>query len=428
MKTIPRNGKREERKKRVEEERRKKVEEEREKREEEEREKRKNGKERKEEEREEKVKEEIEKLDIGSDLLENGKFRFANQKCMFTYKTHVDKKKYKDWLSTIVPKGRKVKIVHLAHETGDKHHNYLHTHVLVDFGFNFQTKNSRRFDYEQIHPHIKKVLSMKHWKNCLIYLAKEDPANVGLAGEELENLYERILACETNEEAYAKCVKRPNDFFGVQAIRKSLKEEPKHRVIIPDDKMLPWQKAFIKINRQPYENRVINWVIDGKGGCGKTRWAQHMSDNYDNDWVYFNDIGSSSDFGQNIRNCKDAGWTGKGLILDLPRSFVKAPELYKALEGVIDGRITTTKYTGGIIEIGNPFIWVFANFPPNLTSVSLDRWRVLEVLRKGKAVRLRKYGIGKKYTLENICHGPIPLSIWKDVSSSSSGGLEDVSL
>jgi len=153
-----------------------------------------------------------------------------------------------------------------------------------------------------------------------------------------------------------------------------------------------------------------------------------MTDNFGNDWVYFNEVGSSSDFGQNIKNCVDAGWNGNGLILDLPRSFVKTTELYKALEGVVDGRITTTKYTGGIIQIGSPSIWVFANSPPDLKSVSLDRWRILEVMRRGKGVRLRKYEIGKKYTLQSICHGPIPLSMWKDDASSSSGGLEDVSL
>lgn len=374
---------------------------------------------------------EINNLEIGNDVvLEKGNFRFKNQKCMLTYRTHLNKEAYKTWLSEKL-KGKKVKTIHLAHETGDKHHNYLHTHVVLDFGYQHQTTNVHWFDFEGIHPNVKKILTPTHWNNCLIYLSKEDPANAHLAKQDISNLYEKILSFQTNREAYVNCVKRPSDFSGVKLMRESVKVESKNKVNIPEDEYLPWQKVFTKITkRQAGEYRVINWLIDERGGCGKTKWCKHMEDNSNDGWVYINNVGTKSDFGQNIRNLVDRGWKGEGIIIDLPRSYTRGNELYECLESIVDGRITTTKYTGGTIDIGFPKVWVFANFRPTFKSLSLDRWRILHVSgKKYSRIRLLEYKDTKTFLPKSVNSGYIGFSFCRPcISSESSGDYDNISM
>ena len=77
------------------------------------------------------------------------KTKIANRRILLTYKTHLDKDAWIEWISTktrITPD-----FVRLAHETGDKTNPYNHTHCVIDFGKVFQTVNMSYFDYENIH-------------------------------------------------------------------------------------------------------------------------------------------------------------------------------------------------------------------------------------------------------------------------------------
>ena len=107
--------------------------------------------------------------------------KIANRRLLLTYKTHLDKDAWIEWLTT------KTKItpdfVRLAHETGDKTNPYNHTHCVIDFGKVFQSINMSYFDYENIHPHIRVLKSAKALKDAKTYIAKEDPANKDLLVE-----------------------------------------------------------------------------------------------------------------------------------------------------------------------------------------------------------------------------------------------------
>ena len=119
---------------------------------------------------------------------EKGKFVFRQCRAMLTYKTHLDKEAYKAWFVEKVQ--RDLKFFRMAHEKGDKSHPYLHTHVIFFVsGKPLETKIARYFDYgvdpddptKQIHPNIWRFAKgEKHYRNCISYLAKEDPANIDL--------------------------------------------------------------------------------------------------------------------------------------------------------------------------------------------------------------------------------------------------------
>ncbi|GAH85580.1 unnamed protein product, partial [marine sediment metagenome] len=102
------------------------------------------------------------------------KFYLQTQRIFLTYRSHLDKKNYSNFLKKKMNGGKSnvVDIIILAHEKGDKTTSYPHTHVFVKTLKRFQTRNSRYFDYDDIHPHIKSVKSKKHESNIYRYLAK----------------------------------------------------------------------------------------------------------------------------------------------------------------------------------------------------------------------------------------------------------------
>jgi len=365
---------------------------------------------------------------IGENLESNGSFRIQNSRLLLTYKTHLDKNEYIEWIK----KKKDIKEIYMAHETGDKDVPYEHTHVLVWFKQLFQSRNARILDYENIHPHIRKVNSQKHWSNAVIYMAKEDPENEGLLTQN-RPLIDKIQECSSESDALRNFVVKPMDYSSVRQIYRDREREISKVYIDPND-YKSWQIVFNKIyNQNKNPGRVVNWLFDEKGGCGKTQWAYHMVDNFPDSWIVIKNIGKIQDFIHNIKNFAENGWNGRGIIIDLPRASYDSKDIYQCLELIIDGRMTSTKYTGGSITIGNPHVWVFSNFMPKIKLLSLDRWRILKVRGKGKAVRLMKYGIKEK--TGDIFHsrdltipkdGIIGLSFnKKDISAGSSSISSD---
>jgi len=162
------------------------------------------------------------------------KFVFANQKVLFTYKTHIDKKKITEFFNGL--NNGECKFIRAAHETGDENHNYDHTHILVDFGKKFQTKNVRLFDFEDIHPHINTMKTITHFKNARAYLAKEDIANADLK-EPVLSVIERVWSHNTVQDAMINNVARLADVSGVVAAFKLKPQQVCEQKIVPR----PWQ-------------------------------------------------------------------------------------------------------------------------------------------------------------------------------------------
>jgi len=67
------------------------------------------------------------------------------------------------------------------------------------------------------------------------------------------------------------------------------------------------------------------------------------------------------------------------VIFNIPRGH-KALVNYAALESVKDGMIVNNKYETGFKVFNPPHVVVFANFPPDRTHLSEDRWVVEELV------------------------------------------------
>lgn len=130
-----------------------------------------------------------------------------------------------------------------------------------------------------------------------------------------------------------------------------------------------WQKEVINIISKEPDNRTINWFWDPKGCVGKTQFCKYLSHNYNailldgkkNDMLYVASICDSDLY-----------------IFSFSRSIENYVS-YDSIEKIKDGYYMNGKFEGQMIIRPEPHIFVFANFPPEMDKLSLDRWNIKKV-------------------------------------------------
>lgn len=340
------------------------------------------------------------------------KFRFGAQRALLTYREHLPKAIYVEWLRELVnlPDAK----IRLAHETGDAEAPYHHTHVVVDFGGRFQTTRERFFDFPfvqedgstiNIHPHIKVLKNIKAHADALIYISKEDPENSDL--KEKPSLVTGILATSTPVEALRQFMVKPSDVMGILAIH-ALRDGD-YRTIKKDWSSwepYPWQKELIDMIENVTPNgRDIHWVYDKKGRKGKSVLGEYLEDNYADQVYFFDDLGNAREAATVLEGVFQSGWAGNTIIIDLTRCAEHHDRMYDYLERLANGRITSQKYKGKRLKFDKPHIIVFSNFTPHTDKMSLDRWQIKTINDDYELVKLSVNDI-IKIQKENSCELP----------------------
>lgn len=140
-----------------------------------------------------------------------------------------------------------------------------------------------------------------------------------------------------------------------------------------------WQQTILDMCNQPADKRSINWLWDKDGNIGKTTLANYM---YDTLNCIVCDGGKKADICQLIRTEKEKNNrclnNNLTILLDLCRDIDHIS--YDAIESCKNGRITSTKFDSCTIRFNTPHIWVFSNHTPNLSKMSMDRWKIWVVV------------------------------------------------
>lgn len=337
------------------------------------------------------------------DVKEDRKKFLNNQRLMLTYKTHLPKNEFEDWFV------EKIKFeptfFRMAHETGDRSHAYDHTHVVVDFGKQYQCNNCRWFDFTDIHPNIKLIKSAKHFENAKMYLAKEDPENKDLAFKPC--LYTVVSNCE-NKSGVLKLCKKPSDAQGLLTLWDNrLKEEESCKI----HKITRWQKQAFQLMQKPKESsssaeeyaglipytqkqiddlmkkphkfksgrdRKLTVYWQPKGCGGKTWFGKQLMIFDPKRFYMIQGVGSMRDVATQIHNGVANGWTGEILLINISRSCADH-KIYNVIESLRDGILSTQKFNGETFTYGIKDLVIFTNFMPNLEQVSIDRWTIYEI-------------------------------------------------
>lgn len=151
--------------------------------------------------------------------------------------------------------------------------------------------------------------------------------------------------------------------------------KPKHFYSLPLP-YRPFQQDLIDLAQTTPHPRNIVWIYDKTGNAGKSDLATHLMCN--NGFLV-------------LSNAKSADiayvWNGQHVIFDYSRSQQEVIN-YSVIEDIKNGRIFSPKYESGIKLFSKPHIFVFANFEPDLSKMTEDRWDVRYITKEYKLISM----------------------------------------
>lgn len=152
-----------------------------------------------------------------------------------------------------------------------------------------------------------------------------------------------------------------------------------HGLEIPDyvlrmerEGMYPWQRKVVDSIETDGE-RIVNFVVDSRGNSGKSTIGM---------WLLVKGYGkrlactaSPKELSASVLDTPNK----KCFIVDLPRTFRNheaMEKLFGAIEEIKNGFAEDHRYHHRMATFQPPAVWVFANSLPDLSFLSMDRWRI----------------------------------------------------
>ncbi len=148
---------------------------------------------------------------------------------------------------------------------------------------------------------------------------------------------------------------------------------------IPLDKPLrlisdfrPWQKDVLEILKNEADDRTVHWYWEDQGKVGKTALTKYINAKYNTIVL----SGKGNDCFYAISKKKD--YNDLVVIFHFPRT-VEEYISYSAIESVKDGIFFSGKYESCTVSMNPPHVIIFANFKPDLSALTQDRWHVVHI-------------------------------------------------
>lgn len=144
----------------------------------------------------------------------------------------------------------------------------------------------------------------------------------------------------------------------------------------------PFQQEIVDLCKTPPDDRSIYWYWEATGKVGKTALAKHMC--LKDDKILFLNGG-----GKDIKYAVAQHLATKGEISVAIFSFPRTVEefvSYQTLEEIKDGIFFSSKYEAGMSLFNAPHVVCFANFPPDQSKLSRDRWEVRCIQEENDAI------------------------------------------
>lgn len=145
-----------------------------------------------------------------------------------------------------------------------------------------------------------------------------------------------------------------------------------------------WQRELEIELEGEADDRKIVWVCGKTGGEGKTAFSRYLAQKYEGDLLYLNS-GKSADITFALSQIP-AG--AEVVIFNFTRTN-EGKISYQAIEQIKDGIFFSPKYESKTVQTIFPHVVVFANFWPDTSALSMDRWD----LRQIKNEKLKKLEI-----------------------------------
>lgn len=142
------------------------------------------------------------------------------------------------------------------------------------------------------------------------------------------------------------------------------------------EKLYPWQEELWASLQLPPDDRKIVWYHESEGNRGKTSMAKYICHKMPKS-VFVSGKGADIKFA--VVKALEANDNELDVVIF---HFVRSQEdyiSYAAIEEIKDGIFFSGKYEATMKLFNAPHIIVFANFGPNKTQLSADRWEIKEL-------------------------------------------------
>lgn len=164
------------------------------------------------------------------------------------------------------------------------------------------------------------------------------------------------------------CARYPRYVQSLLGVRRNLR---RNRVKI--DSFRPWQEDVERVLEGSPDPRLVHWFVDRNGSKGKSYYASHCRDQRN---AFVITGGRFQDIYYAFKSKLDGGC---GIIIfDWARGSEESFP-YRVVEAFKNGFFLSTKYESEEIIFPTPHVLIFANFAPDETQLSADRWSIKEI-------------------------------------------------
>lgn len=198
-------------------------------------------------------------------------------------------------------------------------------------------------------------------------LAVQHAINEGMAWKELVDTY--FSECTRYGKFFERLIGEKQQMTALEALREQLASST----------LRPWQLTLKNLVEQEPDPRQIFWHWDSQGNTGKSWMAKYLMANHN---ALILESGRKMDlayiFQQHLNPI---------VIFDLARTTAPDPEarsspldvIYSLMENLKNGYLISTKYDSKRVVFKVPHVIVFANFEPDYSKMSGDRWQVIRL-------------------------------------------------
>jgi len=135
----------------------------------------------------------------------------------------------------------------------------------------------------------------------------------------------------------------------------------------------PWQKTLSEILDGPISNRTVHWFWESVGNCGKTWFSKYQA--------VMNDACVLQSMKKADMQYLISKQLSRVFLFDLCRSNEEGSVnvIYEVAESLKNGFIVSPKYDSKSINFRAPHVVIFANFAPDQSKLSPDRWNIVYI-------------------------------------------------
>lgn len=242
---------------------------------------------------------------------------------------------------------------------------------------------------EEEYDHMVTLVSKKKWtyiigkeigkKNGTPHLQCYIRSKNAVGSKFLKKMFPRahLEPAGGNDQHNLRYCSKDNEF--ITNIEKVLTPEEEYEEFMKEEynevKWYDWQENILKLVEEKPDKRKVYWFYEEDGNVGKSFLARYL------DWKYDAIIanGKQQDvFNQYKMYLEEKKKQPKLAIIDVPRSHQNYI-CYSTFEKIKDGLFYSGKYEGGKLRLTPHHLIIFANFEPDISKMSEDRWEITHI-------------------------------------------------